>query len=132
LAWVEEVKPKRRINSILPSQPQFKPLNSVKPISIKSQGKAVTAVLISIIGSFIIGFPGGGYIYLGNIPRGVIYGFLAWVFSIVLILLYLLGFILSPVFSTIYFPIMFLFFLYDLIVVYDTYLYAKTGAGILP
>ena len=61
MAWVEEVKPKRRINSILPSQPQFKPLNSVKPISIKSQDKAVTAVLISIIGSFIIGFPGGGY-----------------------------------------------------------------------
>ena len=96
--------------------------------------KAEKDPIIAGLLSFLL--PGLGYLYIDSekyMKKALIYilgTIIAWVFSIVLILLYLLGFILSPVFSTIYFPIM--FFLYDLIVVYDTYLYAKTGAGILP
>ncbi len=104
-----------------------------KTESFQEEKDPAIAALIAIGGGLLLGFPGGGYIYLDNIKRGLIYGGINWVlwgliiigyFAASIITMGLGGFVCLPVFIL---PL-----LYVALVTYDTYLYAKGEKPILP
>ena len=66
------------------------------------------AALIALAGTLILGFPGGGYMYLDKMKKGIIYGIISWALIVVSVFI----FILSLGFC---FPIAFLPLLFDVI-----------------
>ena len=91
------------------------------------------ATILALVGGFIIGFPGIGYIYMENIKRGLIYGAICWLIYILLLVLYFgISFVTFGVGSFFCLPAFVLPLLYTILVTYDTYLYAKGEKTILP
>jgi len=90
------------------------------------------AALIALACGLILGFPGAGYIYLGKVKKGIIYGILSWVIVAVIVIAYIAISFLTIGVGAICFPIFLVIPIYMLIVVYDTYLDAKGDKLLLP
>ena len=59
-----------------------------KPAGEKDPG---IAALISVVCMFFLGAPGIGYIYLGNVKKGIVYIVASWVFWIGVVIAYYVG-----------------------------------------
>lgn len=90
------------------------------------------AALIALACGLILAFPGAGYIYLGKVKKGLIYGILSWVIGAMVVIAYIAISFLTMGLGAICFPIFIVIPIYILIVVYDTYLDAKGDKLLLP
>ncbi|VVB57660.1 Uncharacterised protein [uncultured archaeon] len=91
------------------------------------------AALISVVGLLILGAPALGYIYMGQMKKGLIYLLGTWVLSAVFIAI---GFIIGLATMGIGFlclPLLLLLLLaLDIAIVWDVYKTSKGEKGILP
>lgn len=89
--------------------------------------------MLALAGGIFLGFPGGGYIYLDNLKRGLIYGIIGLFIGGISISLYLSSLAIAGVVGIIACsPSILLPLVYISIVTYDTYLYANGNKTILP
>ena len=95
------------------------------------------ALLIAIIGGFFLGFPGIGYIYLGNMKKGLIYGLIGWILIGAVLFGFLFGGTILAMVTMGFgmlccIPFFLLIPVYNIAVAYDTYMDASGGKKILP
>ena len=96
-----------------------------KPSKSKAEKDALVPVLVSVVGAFFFAFPSLGYLLLNETKRAVVYGILSWLLVGVILVLSFLTFGICSV--------AFIFVLiYEAVVIYDVYLYAKGRPLILP
>lgn len=89
------------------------------------------AALISIVCMFLLGAPGIGYIYLGNVKKGLVYIAASWLFWMAVVIAYVLG-TFTLVGAICCLPLLFVPLAFDLLIVYDVYLEAKGEPTKLP
>lgn len=89
------------------------------------------AALVAAACMFFLGAPAVGYMYLGNVRKGIIYILAGWTLTIAVAIAYVLG-ALTYVGIICCLPGLALPFLFDLLIVYDVYLEAKGEPTKLP
>jgi hypothetical protein len=94
------------------------------------------AALIAILGMLVLGAPAIGYIYLGNVRKGLIYIIIGWVLTGAIIgAIWVGAFVLTLatlVGGMCCLPAAIIPLLFDILVVYDVYLEAKGEPAKLP
>ncbi len=116
-------------------------VKKAEPSPTKTGGKdPAIAALIALAGGLILGFPGGGYIYIDKMKKGLIYGLGNWALALILFAISFAIYtgitIVSFGLGAVCFPVMLLpaplVLIYFLLVIYDTYLDAKGEKTYLP
>jgi len=90
------------------------------------------AALISLVCGLIISAPSAGYIYLGNVRKGLIYLVALWALWAVTAIVYTVLTIFTAGFGAICFPIFVIPLLFGLYIVWDVYCVAKGEKSKLP
>jgi len=89
--------------------------------------------LISAVGMLLLGAPALGYFYLGKMRKGIVYLIGNWIFIGAVIAVYVLGAVASAgVGALCMLPVFLAIPVFDLLIVYDTYLIAKGEKPKLP
>ncbi len=92
-----------------------------------------TALLVSVVGMFILGMPSIGYAYLGNLKKCLIYIVATWGMLIGLIIVYVVASYLTLGIGLICcLPLLLIPLAINLAIVYDVYMEAKGEKMILP
>lgn len=104
-----------------------------KPSTEKDPG---IAALISVVCMFILGAPAIGYIYLGNVRKGVVYILASWVLTGAVVVAFYIG-AMALTLTTLVggmccLPVLIVPLLFDMLIVYDVYLEAKGEKPKLP
>ncbi|MDD5340764.1 MAG: hypothetical protein PHV13_06015 [Candidatus ainarchaeum sp.] len=114
------------------------PKEQVSEPEKQSSGKdAGIAALISIVGMLLLAAPSLGYVYLGNVRKGIIYLVVSWVLLGIVIGVALFGGTLLAIATSglgacCIAPLPLIPLLFDIIVVYDVYITAKGEKPKLP
>ena len=105
----------------------------VKPSTDKDPG---IAALIAILCMFVLGAPAIGYIYLGNVRKGLIYVIASWALSIAVVVAIWVGAIVLTMTTLVggvcCLPALIVPLIFDILIVYDVYLEAKGEPTKLP
>ncbi|MFH1285973.1 MAG: hypothetical protein ABIH99_05325 [Candidatus Micrarchaeota archaeon] len=100
--------------------------------SAVSQGKDPgIAALISIVCMFVLGAPSLGYIYLGNVKKGIIYLVANWVLTFGIVIIYFIA-VFTVIGAVLCLPIFLIPIILNLLIVYDVHLEASGKKTILP
>jgi TM2 domain-containing membrane protein YozV len=102
-----------------------------------SEKDPAIAALISVLCLFVLGAPSIGYIYLGNVRKGIIYLGISWALVFAVVAAYFIG---GSIFGIMTYgvgflcclPVFLLPVIFDLLIVYDVYLEAKGEPTKLP
>jgi len=101
-----------------------------KPQSSEKKDPGIAA-LISALCMLILGAPGVGYIYLGDVKKGIEYLIAGWVVAIGIAVAYIAVGMLTGV-GLCCFPVFIVPLIFDLVIVWDVYLQAKGEPTKLP
>jgi TM2 domain-containing membrane protein YozV len=90
------------------------------------------AALISLVCMLFLSAPSAGYVYLGNVRKGIVYLIAAWGVAIITAVIYTILTVVSMGIGAICFPIFIIPVAFDLYIVWDVYCVAKGEKSKLP
>jgi|GEM_PF-940441 uncharacterized membrane protein YvbJ len=100
---------------------------------VSSEKDPAIAALIAVVCMFVLGAPSIGYMYLGNVRKGIIYLLAGWALAIVVVVAYLIGaYGTLGVGAVCCLPAFLVPIAFELLIVYDVYLEARGEKTKLP
>jgi TM2 domain-containing membrane protein YozV len=90
------------------------------------------AALISLVCMLFLSAPSAGYMYLGNVRKGIVYLIAAWGVMAATVIAYIILTVVSMGIGSLCFPIFVIPLAFDLYVVWDVYCVAKGEKSKLP
>jgi TM2 domain-containing membrane protein YozV len=90
------------------------------------------AALISLVCMLVLSAPSAGYMYLGNVRKGIVYLVATWGVIIITAIVYTIITLVSMGVGALCFPIFVIPLAFDLYVVWDVYCVAKGEKSKLP